>query len=78
MKLQAETRRESGRLLEVRDLHTHFSTPIGLVKSVDHVSFDLDRGHGPAPARPLASVNARSWRASRRGSSGGHRPRPRA
>ncbi len=44
MKLQAETRRESGRLLEVRDLHTHFSTPIGLVKSVDHVSFDLDRG----------------------------------
>ena len=44
MKLQAESRRESGLLLEIDDLHTYFSTPIGLVKSVDHVSFTLDRG----------------------------------
>ncbi len=44
MKLQAEGRRESGVLLEIDDLHTYFSTPIGLVKSVDHVSFTLDRG----------------------------------
>ncbi len=44
MKLQAESRRESGVLLEVDDLHTYFSTPIGLVKSVDHVSFTLERG----------------------------------
>jgi peptide/nickel transport system ATP-binding protein len=44
MKLQAESRRETGRLLDVDDLHTYFATPIGLVKSVDHVSFSLDRG----------------------------------
>ena len=44
MKLQADGRRESGTLLEIDDLHTYFSTPIGLVKSVDHVSFALDRG----------------------------------
>jgi len=32
------------RLLEVKDLRTHFRTPRGLVKAVDGVSFTLDRG----------------------------------
>ena len=31
-------------LLEVRNLHTEFSTPAGAVKAVRGVSFDLDRG----------------------------------
>ena len=31
-------------LLEVRDLHTVFTTPAGTVKAVSGVSFDLDRG----------------------------------
>ncbi|MCU0491034.1 MAG: ABC transporter ATP-binding protein [Chloroflexaceae bacterium] len=31
-------------LLEVRDLHTHFSTPDGIVKAVNGVSFHVDRG----------------------------------
>jgi len=31
--------------LEVRDLHVHFPTDDGLVKSVDGLSFHLDRGH---------------------------------
>ncbi len=33
-----------GHLLEVRDLKTWFQTEAGLVKAVDGVSFDLDRG----------------------------------
>ena len=31
-------------LLEVRDLHTVFTTPAGKVHAVNGVSFDLDRG----------------------------------
>jgi len=31
-------------LLEVRDLHTHFPTRSGLVRAVDGVSFEIDRG----------------------------------
>ena len=31
-------------LLEVRDVKTHFKTPRGLLRAVDGVSFDLDRG----------------------------------
>jgi peptide/nickel transport system ATP-binding protein len=31
-------------LLEVKDLHTHFALPAGMVKAVDGVSFSLDRG----------------------------------
>jgi peptide/nickel transport system ATP-binding protein len=33
-----------GRLLEVRDLQTHFATPKGRVRAVDGVSLDLERG----------------------------------
>ena len=35
----------SGSLLEVDNLKTWFQTPRGVVKAVDGVSFDLDRGH---------------------------------
>ena len=31
-------------LLEVNDLHTSFFTPVGEVKAVNGVSFNLDRG----------------------------------
>ena len=37
-------RPDSGTLLEVRDLKTHFSTSRGLVRAVDGVSFTLERG----------------------------------
>jgi oligopeptide/dipeptide ABC transporter ATP-binding protein len=35
---------DSGPLLEVKDLHTHFRTPRGLLRAVDGVSFTLERG----------------------------------
>ena len=42
--LQTGTRPESGLLLEVEDLRTHFETALGVVKAVDGVSFRLARG----------------------------------
>ncbi|MBA3606695.1 MAG: ABC transporter ATP-binding protein [Acidimicrobiia bacterium] len=41
---QASRRVESGTLLEVADLRTHFRTPRGLVKAVDGVDLTIDRG----------------------------------
>jgi peptide/nickel transport system ATP-binding protein len=35
----------SGAFLDVRDLRVHFPTDDGVVKSVDGLSFELDRGH---------------------------------
>src|ERR671925_2073329 len=32
------------RLLEVKDLHVHFATEDGIVRAVDSVSFELERG----------------------------------
>ena len=32
------------KLLRIKDLHTHFFTPEGIVKAVDGVSFDITRG----------------------------------
>ncbi|HEY4610020.1 MAG TPA: ABC transporter ATP-binding protein, partial [Ilumatobacteraceae bacterium] len=43
-KLQVELRSTDGPLLEVKDLKTYFKTARGLVRSVDGVSFNLDRG----------------------------------
>jgi peptide/nickel transport system ATP-binding protein len=43
-KLQVDLRTSDGPLLEVTDLRTYFKTPRGLVRSVDGVSFKLDRG----------------------------------
>jgi peptide/nickel transport system ATP-binding protein len=37
-------RPQSGTLLEVRDLKTHFLTPLGTVRAVDGVSLTLERG----------------------------------
>jgi peptide/nickel transport system ATP-binding protein len=42
--VQATGRPESGTLLDIRDLATHFQTPRGVVRAVDGVSFTLDRG----------------------------------
>ena len=42
--LQTEGRVESGVLLEVDDLATHFRTERGLVRAVDGVTFTLERG----------------------------------
>ena len=41
---QTTGRSETGTLLEVTDLITHFQTPRGLVRAVDGVSFTLERG----------------------------------
>ena len=41
---QAATRDVTGPLLSLKDVRTHFRTPRGLVRAVDGVSFDLDRG----------------------------------
>ena len=35
---------ENGALLQVRNLHTYFKTPSGIVKAVDGVSFDVPAG----------------------------------
>ena len=42
--IQASSRQIDGPLLEVTDLRTHFRTARGLVRSVDGVSFTLQRG----------------------------------
>src|SRR5262245_60897355 len=42
--LQTEGRIESGVLLEVNDLKTHFRTERGMVRAVDGVTFSLERG----------------------------------
>jgi peptide/nickel transport system ATP-binding protein len=42
--LQTTGRVETGTILEVEDLRTHFRTPRGVVRAVDGVSFTLDRG----------------------------------
>ena len=44
VQLQTATRQETGTLLEVKDLRTHFRTERGLVRSVDGVTFSLERG----------------------------------
>ncbi|MEK7423305.1 MAG: ABC transporter ATP-binding protein [Actinomycetota bacterium] len=44
IQLQTATRQGDGPLLEVKDLRTHFRTDRGLVRSVDGVSFSMDRG----------------------------------
>ncbi|MFP4511813.1 MAG: ABC transporter ATP-binding protein [Acidimicrobiales bacterium] len=43
-KLEPRLQSDSSRLLEVRDLKTHFITPLGRVRAVDGVTFDLERG----------------------------------
>jgi oligopeptide/dipeptide ABC transporter ATP-binding protein len=40
----ADHRTQTGPLLEVEDLTTHFRTDLGMVRAVDGVSFTLDRG----------------------------------
>ena len=43
-KLEAPSQADGQHLLEVRDLKTHFITPLGRVRAVNGVSFALDRG----------------------------------
>ena len=47
--LHASTRDTDAPLLQVTDLRTHFHTERGLVRSVDGVSFTVDRGGGKKP-----------------------------
>ena len=42
--LQTAARRETGTLLEIQDLATHFVTAGGVVRAVDGVSFSLEHG----------------------------------
>jgi len=42
--VDALQRPQSGTLLEVRDLKTHFQTPLGTVRAVDGVNLTLERG----------------------------------
>ncbi|MEZ5272697.1 MAG: ABC transporter ATP-binding protein [Ilumatobacteraceae bacterium] len=42
--LQTAGRREAGTLIEIENLQTHFTTPRGVVRAVDGVSFTLERG----------------------------------
>ena len=42
--LQTDSRAVEGTLIEVTDLETHFSTPRGVVRAVDGVTFTIERG----------------------------------
>lgn len=42
--VQAANRSESGVLIEVSNLKTHFQTPRGVVRAVDGVTFNIERG----------------------------------
>lgn len=42
--LQTASRPETGTLVQVTDLKTHFKTPRGVVRAVDGVTFSIDRG----------------------------------
>ena len=42
--VQSANRSESGVLIEVTDLKTHFQTPRGVVRAVDGVTFNIERG----------------------------------
>src|SRR6476619_6073907 len=42
--MSADTDARAGVLLQVRDLSTHFPIRTGVVKAVDGISFDVERG----------------------------------
>ncbi len=44
IRIQASTRETDGPLLELEDVRTHFQTPRGVVRAVDGVSLQLERG----------------------------------